>query len=57
MVGLYAKFSNDKLALLSYTFYVNGAANDVQVSTSATCDAFKAKYGKPDVGDGQHGCS
>jgi hypothetical protein len=57
MVGLYAKFSSDKLTLLSYTFWVNGATNDVQVSTSSACDAFTEKYGKPDVGDGQHGCS
>jgi hypothetical protein len=57
MVGLYAKFSSDKLTLLTYTFWVNGAVSDVQVSTSSACDAFKEKYGKPDVGDGQHGCS
>ena len=54
--GLIAHFETGTLTSLAYRFWINGAKNDVQITTQATCDAFAKKYGQPDSPSGRDGC-
>lgn len=54
---LASQFEKDELVNLTYMFWMNGAENDIEISTAAACDAFTEKYGRPDIGDGRHACT